>query len=51
MLILNWSKLPEWREVAIANHSRLAVETAHPRFIHPLVGPYSLVLSVNSGYE
>jgi hypothetical protein len=40
--------------VAIAYHCRFAFETAHPRFIrvarHP-VGPVSIILTVNSGYE
>jgi hypothetical protein len=38
------------RAVARAHHCRLAVETLHPRFrwVEP---PYSIVLTVNSGYE
>lgn len=36
---------------ALANHCRLGVETAHPRFarVDPL--GFSIVLTVNSGYE
>jgi hypothetical protein len=39
-------------KVAITNHCRLAVETMHPRFrsLGP-GGAYSVVLTVNSGYE
>jgi hypothetical protein len=43
-----------WREVAIAHHCRLAVETTHPRFRHVVslgAGAVSVVLTVNSGYE
>jgi hypothetical protein len=35
---------------ALTHHCRLAFETAHPRFAH-LKARYSLVLTVNSGYE
>lgn len=39
-------------KTALTYHCRLATETAHPRF-GSLVrgGKFSLVLSVNSGYE
>lgn len=36
--------------VAIEHHCRLACETTHPRFIRDL-GPYSVIVTVNSGYE
>lgn len=35
---------------AIHFHCRLACETVHPRFVRTYAG-YSIVLSVNSGYE
>lgn len=35
---------------AIQHHCRFAFETTHPRFAH-LRPRYSLVLTVNSGYE
>ena len=38
------------QQVALQHHCRLAFETTHPRFAH-LRGGYSLVLTVNSGYE
>jgi hypothetical protein len=38
------------QRVAIQKHCRLAGETAHPQFAHAKDG-YSIVLSVNSGYE
>ena len=37
-------------EVALAHHCRLAAETLHPRFRRK-VGLFSIVLTVNSGYE
>ena len=42
----------ELRRVAIRHHCRLSIETMHPRF--RLVadgGAYSVVLTVNSGFE
>ena len=36
--------------LALRNHCRLAVETTHPRFAVDH-GKYSIVLTVNSGYE
>jgi hypothetical protein len=38
------------QQTALAFHCRLAVETVHPRFSH-WQGNYSIVLTVNSGYE
>jgi hypothetical protein len=37
--------------VALAHHCRLSIETMHPRFarIDPL--SFSVILTVNSGYE
>lgn len=35
---------------ALRRHCRLASETAHPRFAYAR-GVYTLVLTVNSGYE
>lgn len=41
-----------YHEIAIRNHCRLAAETARPCFGHLIKnGIFSLVLSVNSGYE
>lgn len=38
------------QQIALRNHCRLAVETAHPSLLS--FGPlHSIVLSVNSGYE
>jgi hypothetical protein len=37
--------------VALANHCRLAVETANPQFGFTLRSGLSVVLTVNSGYE
>jgi hypothetical protein len=39
------------QETALKFHCRLAFETAHPRFCSVPDPFYSLVLSVNSGYE
>lgn len=41
----------EAHRIALAHHCRLSVETMHPRFgrVSPL--GYSVVLTVNSGYE
>ncbi len=38
------------QKVALRNHCRLAGETVHDRFAHVKDG-YSIVLTVNSGYE
>lgn len=38
------------QRIALAHHCRLAGETIHPRFIRAQ-GNYSIVLTVNSGYE
>jgi hypothetical protein len=36
--------------MALKHHCRLGCETAHPRF-RVVAQPYSLILTVNSGYE
>lgn len=38
------------QRTALDFHCRLACETSHPRFAR-VQGRYSIVLSVNSGYE
>lgn len=45
------SRLSEQRRIARAHHCRLASETAHPRFAWVDVRGFSIVLTVNSGYE
>jgi hypothetical protein len=40
-----------WQRAALASHCRLAVETPNPDFYHQVAGRYSVVLTVNSGYE
>jgi hypothetical protein len=42
--------MTDQQRIAIEHHCRLAVETLHPRFKR-LIGPYSVILTVNSGYE
>jgi hypothetical protein len=44
------SRLIEQRRRALAHHCRLAIETFHPRF-RWIDGPFSILLTVNSGYE
>lgn len=40
------------QRTALIYHCRLAIETAHPRFARVIRGGlYSVVLTVNSGYE
>ena len=40
------------QRIALAHHCRLATETVHPRFNHYVRGgSFSVVLTVNSGYE
>ena len=39
------------QEMALAHFCRLATETVHPRYRWTLPGGYSLVLTVNTGYE
>jgi hypothetical protein len=36
--------------IAIAHHCRLGFETIHPRF-RSVDGAYSVILTVNTGYE
>jgi hypothetical protein len=38
-------------EVALRYHCRLALETVHPRFGRTDPAGYSVILTVNSGYE
>lgn len=38
------------QRIALRHPCRLGVETAHPRFAHTRRA-YSLVLTINSGYE
>lgn len=38
-------------EVALRNHCRLSIETLHPRFGTVEPAGFSIVLTVNSGYE
>lgn len=44
------SPIAEHRRRALQHPCRLAIETAHPRF-NWMEGGYSIVLTVNSGYE
>lgn len=44
-------EMTEAQRTALAHHCRLAGETVHERFISLLTGGYSLVLTVNTGYE
>jgi hypothetical protein len=37
--------------LALAQHCRLGVETAHPQFGRADPAGYTIVLTVNSGYE
>jgi hypothetical protein len=37
--------------IALEHHCRLAFETVHPRFAHRLPGGFTVVHTVNSGYE
>lgn len=40
------------RKVALRHHCRLAIETLHPRFRTLAAGgAYSVIITVNSGYE
>lgn len=40
------------QRLALEHHCRLAVETIHPRFVRLIRGGlYSVILTVNSGYE
>ena len=43
--------MTEHQRVALAHQCRLAIETVHPRFIRFIGGRYSVVLTINSGYE
>lgn len=38
-------------ETALTHHCRLGVETAHPRFAAVDPAGFSVVMTVNSGYE
>lgn len=50
VLALGGVLMDRYQRTAIEHHCRLAAETIHPRFVTatPL---YSIVLTVNSGYE
>lgn len=39
------------QEIALTHHCRLAFETATPKFCYIVGRRYSVVLTVNSGYE
>jgi hypothetical protein len=39
------------QRTALTYHCRLATETMHPRFRRLIPGDYTVVLTVNSGYE
>lgn len=40
------------QRIALDHHCRLATETMHPRFVRLIrSGTYSVILTVNSGYE
>lgn len=43
--------LPPGAETALQYHCRLSVETMHPRFGWRDPAGFSIVLTVNSGYE
>ncbi len=44
--------LTQAQQTALDHHCRLATETGHPRFFRLIrEGLYSVVLTVNSGYE
>lgn len=43
--------LAEHRRIALLHHCRLASETSHPRFAWVDRRGFSIVLTVNSGYE
>lgn len=38
-------------ELALAHHCRLGLETLHPRFARIDPAGFSVILTVNSGYE
>ena len=38
-------------EIALRHHCRLSIETLHPRFARVDRAGFSVVLTVNSGYE
>jgi len=44
-------KVTEQQRTAIANHCRLAEETANPKFRRLFANGLSLIVTVNSGYE
>jgi hypothetical protein len=43
--------LPKQAEIALRYHCRLSIETMHPRFARLDPAGYSIVLTVNSGFE
>lgn len=48
---INWRHVADWQLSALREHCRLACETGHPNRRKQLSDGYSLVMSVNSGYE
>jgi hypothetical protein len=51
MGVLIRNRVAEQRQRAVRHHCRLAVETAHPRFGWIDRRGFSVILTVNSGYE
>lgn len=43
--------LSQQAETAIRRHCRLSIETMHPRFARIDLAGFSVILTVNSGYE
>lgn len=43
--------LPAHAETAIRHHCRLSIETLHPRFARVDPAGFSVIVTVNSGYE
>lgn len=39
------------QKTALDHHCRLSIETMHPRFARLLANGFSVVLTLNSGYE
>lgn len=45
------NRLEQQRALALQHHCRLAAETAHPRFAWADPRGFTVILTVNSGYE
>ncbi len=45
------NRLQRHREIALRHHCRLAAETTHPRFAWVDPRGFTVILTVNSGYE